>query len=84
MTSRRICSGRFLFISIRDKSLKAQINIDSEITKKQFEKDILDDKLEKVLAVIDQKTMWKGVSNESEIKKQLHSKLSKVLDSKKV
>ena len=44
----------------------------------------MDDKLEKVLAVIDQKTMWKGVSNESEIKKQLHSKLSKVLDSKKV
>jgi len=74
----------FCLIPKQIKSLKAQINIDSEITKKQFEKDILDDKLEKVLAVIDQKTMWKGVSNESEIKKQLHSKLSKVLDSKKV
>ena len=74
----------FCLIPKQIKSLKTQIKIDSEITKKQFEKDILDDKLEKVLAVIDQKTMWKGVSNESEIKKQLHSKLSKVLDSKKV
>ena len=74
----------FCLIPKQIKSLKAQINIDSEITKKQFEKDILDDKLEKVLAVIDQKTIWKGVSNESEIKKQLYSKLSKVLDSKKV
>lgn len=74
----------FCLIPKQIKSIKTQINIDSEITKKQFEKDILDDKLEKVLAVIDQKTIWKGVSNESEIKKQLHTKLSKVLDSKKV
>ena len=74
----------FCLIPKQIKSIKNQIKSDSEITKKQFEKDILDDKLEKVLAVIDQKTIWKGVSNESEIKKQLHSKLSKVLDSKKV
>ena len=74
----------FSLIPKQIKSIKNQIKSDSEITKKQFEKDILDDKLEKVLAVIDQKTIWKGVSNESEIKKQLHSKLSKVLDSKKV
>ena len=74
----------FSLIPKQIKSIKNQIKSDSEITKKQFEKDILDDKLEKVLAVIDQKTIWKGVSNESEIKKQLYSKLSKVLDSKKV
>ena len=74
----------FCLIPKQIKSIKTQINSDSEITKKQFEKDILNDKLEKVLAVIDQKTIWKGVSNESEIKKQLHTKLSKVLDSKKV
>jgi DNA sulfur modification protein DndD len=74
----------FSLIPKQIKSIKTQIHSDSEITKKQFEKDILDDKLEKVLAVIDQKTIWKGVSNESEIKKQLHTKLSKVLDSKKV
>ena len=74
----------FSLIPKQIKSIKNQIKSDSEITKKQFEKDILDDKLEKVLAVIDQKTIWKGVSNESEIKKQLYSKLSKVLDSKKI
>ena len=47
----------FCLIPKQIKSIKAQIKSDSEITKKQFEKDILDDKLEKVLAVIDQKTI---------------------------
>ena len=74
----------FSLIPKQIKSVKNQIKNDLEITKKQFEKDILDDNLEKVLAVINQKTIWKGVANESEIKKQLHSKLSKVLDSNKV
>ena len=74
----------FSLIPKQIKSLKIQINSDLEMTKKQFEKDILDENLEKVLAVINQKAIWKGVANESEIKKHLHSKLSKVLDSKKV
>ena len=74
----------FSLIPKQIKSLKIQINSDLEMTKKQFEKDILDENLEKVLEVINEKTIWKGVANESEIKKQLHSKLSKVLDSKKV
>ena len=65
----------FCLIPEQIQSLQIQIKKDSEITKKQFEKEILDDRLEKVLAVLDQKTLWKGVLNASEIKEKLNSKL---------
>ena len=65
------------------KSLETQIKKDSEITKKQFEKEILDEKLNQVLAVLDQKTLWKGVPDESKLKDSLNAKITKLFDSKK-
>jgi len=73
----------FSLIPKQIKSMKTQIDKDSEITKKQFEKEILDSKLEKILAVLDQKTLWKGIPNESKLKDSLNSKITKIFDSKK-
>ena len=82
---KRILSGAmpFCLIPKQIKSLETQIKKDSEITKKQFEKEILDEKLNQVLAVLDQKTLWKGVPDESKLKDSLNAKITKVFDSKK-
>ena len=73
----------FCLIPKQIKSLETQIKKDSEITKKQFEQEILDEKLNQILAVLDQKTLWKGVADESKLKESLNSKITKVFDSKK-
>jgi DNA sulfur modification protein DndD len=73
----------FTLIPKQIKSLETQIKKDSEITKKQFEKEILDEKLNQVLAILDQKTIWKGIPDESKLKDSLNSKITKVFDSKK-
>ena len=82
---KRILSGAmpFCLIPKQIKSLETQIKKDSEITKKQFEKEILDEKLNQVLAVLDQKTLWKGVPDESKLKDSLNAKITKLFDSKK-
>jgi len=73
----------FCLIPKQIKSLETQIKKDSEITKKQFEKEILDEKLDQILAVLDEKTLWKGVPDESKLKDSLNSKITKVFDSTK-
>ena len=73
----------FCLIPKQIKSLETQIKKDSEITKKQFEKEILDEKLNQILAVLDEKTLWKGVPDESKLKDSLNSKITKVFDSTK-
>ena len=73
----------FCLIPKQIKSLETQIKKDSEITKKQFEKEILDEKLNQILAVLDQKTLWKGIPDESKLKDSLNAKISKIFDSKK-
>ena len=73
----------FCLIPNQIKSLETQIKKDSEITKKQFEKEILDEKLNQILAVLDEKTLWKGVPDESKLKDSLNSKITKVFDSTK-
>jgi DNA sulfur modification protein DndD len=73
----------FCLIPKQIKSLETQIKKDSEITKKQFEKEILDEKLNQILAVLDQKTLWKGVPDESKLKDSLNLKITKVFDSTK-
>ena len=73
----------FCLIPKQMKSLENQIKKDSEITKKQFEKEILDDKLNQVLAILDEKTLWKGILDESKLKVLLNLKITKIFDSKK-
>ena len=73
----------FCLIPKQIKSLEAQIKKDSEITKKQFEKEILDGKLNQVLAILDQKTLWKGIPDESKLKDTLNLKISNIFNSKK-
>ena len=73
----------FCLIPKQIKSLEAQIKKDSEITKKQFEKEILDEKLNQVLAILDQKSLWKGISDESKLKDTLNLKISNIFNSKK-
>ena len=73
----------FCLIPKQIKSLETQIKKDSEITKKQFEKEILDEKLNQVLAILDQKTLWKGISDESKLKDTLNLKISNIFNSKK-
>ena len=73
----------FSLIPKQIKSLTTQIKKDSEITKKQFEKEILDEKLNQVLAILDEKNLWVGISNESKLKDSLNLKISKIFDSKK-
>ena len=73
----------FCLIPKQIKSLETQIKKDSEITKKQFEKEILDEKLNQILAVLDEKTLWKGVPDESKLKDSLNLKITKVFDSTK-
>jgi len=65
-------------------SLKIQIKKDEEVLKKQFEKEILDEKLKEIISVLNSKSIWKGISEELKIKETLLSELSKVLDSKKI
>ncbi|MBT4176041.1 MAG: DNA sulfur modification protein DndD [Thaumarchaeota archaeon] len=73
----------FCLIPKQIKSLQNQIKKDSEITKKQFEKEILDEKLNQILAVLNQKTLWKKIPKDSQIKELLNSKITKVFESKK-
>ena len=73
----------FCLIPKQIKSLQNQIKKDSEITKKQFEKEILDEKLNQILAVLNQKTLWKKIPKNSQIKELLNSKITKVFESKK-
>jgi len=73
----------FCLIPKQIKSLETQIKKDSEITKKQFEKEILDEKLNQVLAILDEKTLWKGIPDESKLKDSLNLKINKIFDSKK-
>lgn len=73
----------FCLIPKQIKSLETQIKKDSEITKKQFEKEILDEKLNQVLAILDEKAMWKGIPDESKLKDTLNLKISNIFDSKK-
>ena len=82
---KRILSGPmpFCLIPKQIKSLETQIKKDSEITKKQFEQEILDEKLNQILAVLDEKTLWKGVPDESKLKDSLNLKITKVFDSTK-
>ena len=73
----------FTLIPKQIKSLETQIIKDSVITKKHLEKEILDEKLNQVLALLDQKTLWKGVPDEFKLKNSLHLKITKIFDSKK-
>ena len=73
----------FCLIPKQIKSLQNQIKKDSEITKKQFEKEILDEKLNQILAVLNQKILWKKIPKDSQIKELLNSKITKVFESKK-
>ena len=73
----------FCLIPKQIKSIQSQIKKDSEITKKQFEKEILDEKLNQIIEVLNQKTLWKEISNDSKIKELLNSKITKVFESKK-
>jgi len=73
----------FCLIPKQIKSLETQIKKDSEITKKQFEKEILDEKLNQVLEMLDEKTLWKGIQDESKLKDSLNLKISKIFDTKK-
>ena len=73
----------FCLIPKQIKSLETQIKKDSEITKKQFEKEILDEKLNQVLAMLDEKTLWKGIPDESKLKDSINLKINKIFDSKK-
>jgi len=73
----------FSLIPKQIKSLETQIKKDSEITKKQFEKEILDEKLIQVLAILDEKILWGGISDTSKVKNSLNSKITKIFNSKK-
>jgi DNA sulfur modification protein DndD len=73
----------FCLIPEQIKSLQNQIKKDSEITKKQFEKEILNEKLNQILAILNQKTLWKEIPHDSKIKELLNSKITKVFESKK-
>lgn len=83
---RTLLSGAlpFCLIPKQIKSVKSQIKKDELVLKKQFEKEILDDKLEELTSILNSKTLWRGISDESKIKETLQSKLFKVLDSKKI
>ena len=70
----------FCLIPKQIKSLETQIKKDSEITKKQFEKEILDEKLNQVLAILDEKAMWKGIPDESKLKDTLNLKISNIFE----
>ena len=73
----------FCLIPKQIKSIQSQIKKDSETTKKQFEKEILDEKLNQILAVLNQKTLWKEVPDDSKVKELLNSKITKVFEPKK-
>ena len=74
----------FCLITKQIKSLKSQMNKDGMILKKQFEKEIIDEKLDEIAKILETKTIWKGIPDESKIKDDLYSRISKVLDSKKI
>jgi DNA sulfur modification protein DndD len=62
------------------KLLKSQIQKDQKILKAQFEKEIINEKLNELTESLDSKKLWKGV--ESKIKDDVISHISKVFSSK--
>jgi DNA sulfur modification protein DndD len=66
------------------KSLKSQMKKDEQVIKNQFEQEILNEKLKEITSILNSKTIWRGISDESKIKETLFSKLSAVFDSKKL
>ncbi|MGY5144400.1 MAG: DNA sulfur modification protein DndD [Candidatus Nitrosopumilus sp. bin_32a] len=74
----------FALIPKQIKSLQSQIKKDEQILKKQFEKDILDEKLDEINGILNSKTLWRGIPDESKIKDILISKFSKLFDSEKI
>lgn len=81
---RSILAGQlpFCLIPQQIKSLKEQIKKDEKVLKKQFEKEILDEKLEEITDVLNSKTTWEGVQDEEKIKETLLAKLSTILKTK--
>ena len=73
----------FCLIPEQIKSLETQIKKDSEITKSHFEKEILDEKLNQILEMLDEKEQWKSIPNGLSIKDLLNLKISKIFESKK-
>ncbi len=74
----------FALIPKQIKSLQSQIKKDEEILKKQFEKDILDEKLDEINGILNSQTLWRGIPDELKIKETLISKFSKIFDSEKI
>lgn len=74
----------FCLIPKQIKSIQSQIKKDEQVLKKQFEKDILDEKLEEITSVLNSKSTWNGTSDELKIKETLLEKLSKIFDSKTI
>ncbi len=65
------------------KLLKAQIQKDETILKKQFEKEILDEKLVEITNALDSKKFWSGIDTNSEIKEKISKNISSLFASEK-
>lgn len=65
------------------KSLKTQIQKDETILKKQFEKEILDEKLLEINASLNSKKFWIGIDADSEIKEKIAKNISSLFVSDK-
>jgi len=73
----------FSLIPKHIKSLKAQIQKDEAVLKKQFEKEILDEKLDEISASLNSKEFWIGINANSEIKEKITKNISSLFSSDK-
>jgi DNA sulfur modification protein DndD len=65
------------------KSLKTQIQKDETILKKQFEKEILEEKLTEISVSLNSKKFWAGIDADSEIKEKITRNISSLFESDK-
>ena len=73
----------FCLIPKQMKSLKSQIQKDGKILKRQFEKEILDEKLDELSQSLNSKKFWNGIKADSEIKEKIISNISSLFSSEK-
>ena len=80
---RSMLSGLMPFCLIPEqiKSLKLQIKKDEKILKKQYEKEILDEKLGEITKSLNSEKFWKGLDANSEIKEKLVKNISALFSS---
>ena len=71
----------FCLIPKQTESIRSQIQKDEKVLKKQFEKEILDEKLDEISKSLNSEKFWKGIDANSQIKEKIIQNISSLFSS---